>query len=457
MNETERRLLAAIDEAGRTRAELQRLAGLDQVSVQMVQRALRSLVARGVVATIGVTRDRKYRRGAAPVAEPPSGAEAPDEVPLSPGARECLSLLARPLTARTPVSYERAFLDAYVPGRSWWLDAPTRQRLAALGKTPALTQPAGTWARRVLERFLLDLSWNSSRLEGNTYSLLDTERLLARGEAAEGKDLRETQMLLNHKAAIEYLVAEPMTAAVDARTVKTLNAVLMENLLATRLDEGRLRSTPVAIGSSVYVPLANPQLIDECFRQLVLTAAAIEDPFEASLFLLAQVPYLQPFLDGNKRTARLAANLPFVIGNRTPLSFADVPRDLLLKGHLAVYELRRVDLLRDVFLWAYERSAARLGAVRQSVGEPDQLRLRFRELLHEVVHEVVRANPPPRSVGRALAAFAARRVAREDRPRFIAMAELELESLHDGNFGRYRLRPSEYEAWARKRTEAVRR
>jgi Fic family protein len=109
----------------------------------------------------------------------------------------------------------------------------------------------------VIERFLLDLSWNSSRLEGNTYSLLDTERLLQAGQTAEGKSATEAQMLLNHKAAIEVLVGEPgAPARLDERTLKTLHALLLENLLSNPLDEGTLRATPVTIGASTYLPLA---------------------------------------------------------------------------------------------------------------------------------------------------------------------------------------------------------
>lgn len=176
-----------------------------------------------------------------------------------------------------------------------------------------------------------------------------------------------------------------------------------------------------------------PQLIDELFRQVLLTAARLEGPFEASLFLLV--------------------HLPFVLGDRVPLSFADVPRDVLIKAHLAVYELRRVDLLTDVFLWAHERSAARLGVVQRSVGEPDPVRAQYRALLHEAVAQVVRAQLPQGEVEAALSRFAAQRVPRGDQPRFIATAGVELESLHDGNFGRYGLRPSEFEAWVKARRE----
>ena len=97
-----------------------------------------------------------------------------------------------------------------ITNKTFYLPPKTRQRLLALGRSTEeeSKRPAGTYARKVFDRLLIDLSWNSSRLEGNTYSLLETERLLALGESAEGKDAREAQMILNHKAAIELLVEQ---------------------------------------------------------------------------------------------------------------------------------------------------------------------------------------------------------------------------------------------------------
>ena len=162
---------------------------------------------------------------------------------------------------------------------------------------------------------------------------------------------------------------------------------------------------------------------------------------------MVHLPYLQPFEDVNKRVSRLAANIPLVRHNLSPLSFVDVPRDDYVHGMLGVYELNRVELLRDVFVWAYERSCARYAAVRQSLGEPDPFRMRHRQLLHEVVGAVVRDR-----MDRQTAATFVRRQAEgmpdaSERPRFAAVAETELTSLHEGNFARYRLRPAEFAAW----------
>jgi hypothetical protein len=185
-------------------------------------------------------------------------------------------------------------------------------------------------------------------------------------------------MILNHKAAIEFLVESAEEIAVDAITVQNLHALLTENLLANPMDGGQIRSAPVGIRGTVYLPTTVPQVVEECFRLLLRLARAIEDPFEQSFFLLVHLPYLQPFIDGNKRTARLAANIPFIRTNQKPITFADVPAQAFTDGVLAVYEQNQVMLLRDIFVFAYERSCARYSAVLASLGEPDPFRLRYR-------------------------------------------------------------------------------
>jgi Fic family protein len=330
---------------------------------------------------------------------------------------------------------------------TFYLAAETRQRLLELGRSPDGPRPAGTYARQIFSRLLIDLSWNSSRLEGNTYSLLETERLLELGEAAEGKDALEAQMLLNHKAAIELLVEQAAEVDFNRYTILNLHAVLSDNLLADPQACGRLRARPVGIAKTVYYPLAVPQLIEECFQQILDTAAAIADPFEQSFFAMVHLPYLQPFEDVNKRVSRLAANLPLIRQNLCPLSFVDVPERAYIDGILGVYELNRIELLRDVFVWAYERSCARYSAVRQSLGEPDPFRLRYRTLVSETVAEIVRSGMDKKTAAAFIKRRAAEDMAQQDQTHFIEVAETEVMSLHEGNFARYRLRPSQYQTW----------
>ena len=133
-----------------------------------------------------------------------------------------------------------------------------------------------------------------------------------------------------------------------------------------------------------------PQLIEESFQQILDTVTAITDPFEQAFFVMVHLPYLQPFEDVNKRVSRLALNIPLIRQNLSPLSFVDVPLRPYIDGLLGVYELNRIELLRDVFVWAYDRSSARYAAVRRSLGEPDPFRLRYRALIVEIVADVVR-------------------------------------------------------------------
>jgi Fic family protein len=230
-------------------------------------------------------------------------------------------------------------------------------------------------------------------------------------------------------------------------TILNLHALLSNNLLADPQACGRLRTVPVMIGGSVYHPLEIPQLIDECFGQLLSLASEIEDPFEQAFFAMVHLPYLQPFLDVNKRVSRLASNIPLIRRNLCPLSFLDVPDRAYIDGTVAVYELNRVELLRDVFIWAYQRSCARYSAIRQSLGEPDPFRLRYRQQIKSLVAEVVRDCMDKRKAVHRIAGRSETDISPSDRSRFIEVVETELSNLHEGNFTRYGLRPLEFADW----------
>jgi Fic/DOC family len=441
---------------GLTLAELQEsLRGV--ASRRSLQRRLDQWIRRKAIRTEGVRRGRRYFEsptpGAAQIIEPPTGAlhfagthpETSSSVPISTAGQEIQEFVKRPLADRQPVGYERAFLEAYVPNETAYLPEVIRTHLQESGRTPDGDRPAGTYARDILTRLLIDLSWSSSRLEGNTYSLLDTRELIERGTVAAGKDAKETQMILNHKAAIELLVESAAEIGVNRYTITNLHAILADNLLDDPRNAGRLRTTPVAIRASTYVPTAIPQLIIEMFNRLVDVGSAIRNPFEQSFFLMVHLPYLQPFVDVNKRTSRLAANIPLIRQNLVPLSFIDVPEQTYIDGLIGIYELRRVELLRDLFIWAYERSARQYKTVRDSLPEPDPFRLRYRTALTEVVGDIVRRRLPQTAA--AIADFARPMVDAADLPAFSQMVLREIGDLHEGNIARYRLRPSEFRQW----------
>jgi len=420
--------------------------GLDfSMQPKKLQRRLKLLAEQGRIVIRGTAKGTRYFPVTPLADKGKTTAEA--YVPISSEAEAIKQAIRKPIQERKPVGYNRAFLDEYRPNETFYLTPEIRQQFAEKGRSPDSNRPAGTYARKIFNRLLIDLSWNSSRLEGNTYSLLETERLLELGESAEGKGATETQMILNHKAAIELLTDEAEEIGFNPYTILNLHALLSENLLADPQACGRLRTIAVGVGGTVYHPLEVPQLIEECFQQLLETASAISDPFEQAFFVLVHLSYLQPFEDVNKRVSRLAANIPLIRGNLCPLSFVDVPERAYIDGILGVYELGRIELLRDVFVWAYERSCARYSAVQQSLGEPDPFRLRHRDLLGETVAEIVRGCKDKKEAILLIKQRAKKSVKQNDLARFIEVAETEVMSLHEGNIARYRLRPKEYQAW----------
>ena len=164
---------------------------------------------------------------------------------------------------------------------------------------------------------------------------------------------------------------------------------------------------------------------------------------------MVHLPYLQPFEDVNKHVSRLAANIPLIRHNLCPLSFIDVPERAYIDAMLGVYELNRIELLRDVFVWAYERSCQRYLAVTQTMAEPDPLRIRYREPLISGVQKIVRG-------GKMVSADTIKRLAddlvpEEDREAFRKMLMDALHRLHEGNVARYRLKLSEFQEWKQSR------
>ncbi len=453
--------LAALRDGGTIEELAARLSG--RVSRRSLQRRLAAWADAGQIRPEGIKRGRRYFLA---VQEPEqkffneaddlSGGQATenlwssspvvdDHLPLSTAGREVLGLIRRPIFDRPSVGYRRGFLDDYVPNDTMYLPRSAVSHLHEMGRPPQGGRPAGTFARDILDRLLIDLSWASSRLEGNTYSLLDTERLIHAGQEAIGKNAKETQMILNHKAAIELLVNSAEEIGVNRFTICNLHSLLAENLLDHPQDAGRVRTIAVGVTGTMYIPTAIPQLIEEMFAQLLAKAAAIRDPFERALFLMVQLPYLQPFIDVNKRTSRLAANIPLIKHNLVPLSFIGVPERAYTEGMLAVYEFNRAELIRDVFVWAYERSCQKYATVRDSLPEPDPFRLKYRATLREVIGSII--NGGKKATADVIREQTRNLVPTEDLPRFCEVALQDLQGLHEGNIARYSLRPSEFSAW----------
>ena len=313
-----------------------------------------------------------------------------------------------------------------------------------MGKTDPTDAPAGTYTREILNRLLIDLSWASSKLEGNTYSILDTRTLIEQGTAAKGKDAIETQMILNHKSSIEFLVDNIDTVKFDRHTILNLHSTLSENLLANPADEGRIRQQAVDINSSAYRPLSIPNQVEIQFDLVLKKADAIEDAFEQSFFIMIHLPYLQPFIDVNKRTSRLAANLSLFRANLCPLTFLGLPENSYSSAMIGIYEMTRVEALRDVYTWSYERSTQEYLSIKQNMAAPDPLRLQWRTLIKQTMHEVlVQPELDPLPFIRSSVA----KVTLKDRESIEALIIEEMRRVHVGVLARYGVTPSQFSQW----------
>ena len=362
-------------------------------------------------------------------------------VPYSEASTRLMATVSRHVSDKRIVGYNQSFLDGYVPNETRYLPERFRVQMHEMGRMGGEALPAGTYHRDILERLIIDLSWASSSLEGNRYSRIDTRDLILHRKVAEGADAQETAMILNHKAAIEMLV-EDGTASLTPYFFRSLHSVLSEDLMPDPAASGRLRRRPVEISGSAFVPLAIPQKIEENFETILKKAEDVEDPFEAALFLMVHIPYLQPFEDVNKRTSRLGANIPLIQARLSPLSFIGMPEEAYIKGTQAVYEMNRVDLLAETFFYAYEKSCQRYAAVVKTVPQPDPVKLEHRGAVKQAVRDVVLNETAP-----DLTTYLPAETPPEVAGRFVEIVQEEIATLHEGNIARYWLRPSDLESW----------
>ncbi len=416
-----------------------------EASRPTINRALRELLAAGLLQKLGAGRSTRYVATDAArvalvamptVAPTPAG---PGPLQWSPAALSLVESLRAPLGTRTPVGYDSSFVDNYIPNQSSLLPAQLATDLFNAGRS-RYQQPAGTYAREVLEQLLIDLSWSSSRLEGNNKSLLDTKTLFELGQQAGPLD-EDTLMLLNHKDAIEFMVDAVPTEGITVPVLVDLQAKLMKDLLKDSRDIGSIRRRVVNIDGSVYTPSNIPTLLEDTLKSIVDKARQIRNPVEAAFFLWVNVAYLQPFADGNKRTSRLSANMPLLLCNCAPLSFLDVERSDYATAMLGVYEQRNVSAAVELFEFIYRRSIQKYSVLRASLAMPDPIRTRYRQALNELMQFVV-------FHGRTLDdAFAEVPVDTADLAALRVIANTELDHLEQYNCARYNLARAMTQRW----------
>ncbi len=205
--------------------------------------------------------------------------------------------------------------------------------------------------KKEFERLAIDLSWKSSQIEGNTYSLLETERLLKEKKTAEGKSKEEAIMLLNHKEAIDFIVENPdYLFPLSVSKIEDIHSILTKELVVDR----NIRKRRVGISGTNYRPIDNEFQIKEA---LSLTCDLInknENVFEQALLALILLSYIQPFVDGNKRMARIVSNAILINHKYCPISFRTVDSIDYKKAMLLFYEQNNITIFKRIFKEQYE-------------------------------------------------------------------------------------------------------
>lgn len=263
-----------------------------------------------------------------------------------------LEYIRIPFFSREKKKYHPAFLSSYIPNITSFFTKDEKASLHDALRDTNLNTDFFLNNRRLLEISLIDLSFASSSLEGNTYDYVDTEILVKYNEIAKDKARDETQMILNHKKCIEYMVYYKKELPYTKRTFFEIHTLLGDKLLP-RDHLGIIRTRIVGIGMSAYTPLDNQYQLEEEFEIFLSKLEQIEDPFEQSIFILVFVPYFQVFLDINKRTSRMSANLPLLKNNMPLISFLAVEKRDYIDAILAIYELNDVRLMSKVYTENY--------------------------------------------------------------------------------------------------------
>ncbi len=202
-----------------------------------------------------------------------------------------------------------------------------------------------------LERLAIDLSWKSSQIEGNTYSLLETERLLKEKETAKGKSKEDAIMLLNHKEAIDFILENPdYLFPLNISKIEDIHSILTKELAVGR----NIRKRRVGISGTNFKPIDNEFQIREALSVMCELINKKDSVFEQALLALLLISYIQPFVDGNKRTARIVSNALLVNKKYCPISFRTVDGIDYKKAMLLFYEKNNITHFKQLFIEQYE-------------------------------------------------------------------------------------------------------
>lgn len=334
-----------------------------------IQRWLGTLVDQGEIVRIGGSYQSRYRLR--------DGADACKVPDVSPVGQSIWRVVNQPIAERAPSEYHRVWLDWYRPNQTYFMPEAVRTRLRSLPPSAAGAASSPAWRNpTVFSRLAADLAWRSGWLEeqmsdtpGKRLSLAEVTAWLAQPESNQARP--EVQLLWNQRTALNVLLHAAPNVVLSHATLTSVLAALSKRLVRSVVVMAQGRPTVVApettllrtdaqpLVQTVYRPPSDPWLIASCCNQVLGWAPAIADPIEQAFFVLVHLFYLQPFARLNASLTCLAVNIPLLRAGLPPVTFASVDGAALLDALRGVWELNRTELLRDLFIQAYDESRMR--------------------------------------------------------------------------------------------------
>jgi Fic family protein len=308
------------------------------ISIATLKRVLQELVTEGLVITIGNLKSRKYQ------ISPAYDIISPIDV---------TEYFKKEIDERT---IQTGFNQSLIRNTLYQINVFSNGELDLLNELQNrfkinTTNLSLSEYNNELERLSIDLSWKSSQIEGNTYSLLETERLLKDKETAVGKTKSEATMLLNHKDALDFIINNPnYINPLSVSNIEDVHSILIKDLDITR----NIRTGRVGISGTNYKPLDNEFQIKEALLEMCNIVNSKTNVFEKALLTLVLISYIQPFADGNKRTARIISNAILLNHNYCPISFRTIDSIEYKKAMLIFYEQTNINPFKKVFIDQFE-------------------------------------------------------------------------------------------------------
>ena len=292
------------------------------------------------------------------------------------------------------VPYSHDFLRSYTPNEDHYLSPKQLQHIENKGRTNYSFNLRDESVQLAIRRFMTDIAFNSSRLEGIRSNYPDTIAFLEDGIQSDTMSPHDAVILRNHYNTIKMIVdgtsspPQPNDVGFSEYDIRVIHSQISDGLLKDRKMQGRIRSAPVQITYSRYAPLNNYDVICETFAEMLKKARAIENPFEQSVFISIHLPYLQPFIDCNKRTARVAASIPLLRAGAIPFSWSDTQAETYNEAMVAVYEFNETRPFAEIFTEAYARSCERF-EIMMNAREPSRVEVIYAREISSAVRAYI--------------------------------------------------------------------